>query len=89
MNKILKNSNRIDVGVINILKKFSNTENDLEINWLGNRRNYLKKNPNTNNIGLVKGLHVYEKNKDEKYGECWFLITLKTNAQLNNWIMRL
>jgi hypothetical protein len=46
----------------------------------------LKKNPNTNIIDLVKGLRVYEKKKDEKYGECWFPMTLKTNAQLNNWI---
>ena len=86
LDKILKNSNRIDVSIINILKKYSNAENDLEINWLDNRLNYLKKNPNTNIIGLVKGLRVYEKKKDEKYGECWFPMTLKTNAQLNNWI---
>jgi len=85
-DKILKNSNRIDVSITNTLKKYSNTDNDLEKNWLNNRLNYLKKNPNTNIIGLAKGLRVYKKKKDERYGECWFPMTLKTNTQLNNWI---
>ena len=33
-------------------------------------------------------VRAYEKKKDEKYGECWYPMTLKTNAQLNNWIIQ-
>jgi hypothetical protein len=86
LDKILKNSNRIDVSIINILKKYANAGNDVETSWLKNRLSNLKKNPNTSIFGLGKGLRVYEKKKDEKYGECWFTLTIKTNIQLNNWI---
>ncbi len=86
LDKILKNSNRIDVSIINILKKHSNAGNDLETSWLKNRLRNLKKNRNTNIFGLGKGIRVYEKKNDEKYGECWFPLTINTNTQLNNWI---
>lgn len=86
LDKILINSNIIDSSIINILKKYSNIGNDLDTSWLKNRLSNLKKNPNTNIWGFAKGLRVYEKKKDEKYGECWFPKTLKTNTQLNEWI---
>jgi len=88
LDQILKNSRRIDVSIINILKKYSTIGNDLETSWLKNRLSNLKRNRNTGIFGLGKGLRVYEKKKDEQYGECWFPKTLNTNNQLNDWIKK-
>jgi hypothetical protein len=86
LDDILKNLSKIDVSIIMVLRKYSNSKNQLEMQWLELRLNTLKENRNVNLLGYSKGLSVYEKKMDEKHGECWFGITLKTNSQLNNWI---
>lgn len=88
LDYILKKSKTIDVSIIKILKKYSQTENNSEKIWLKNRLNILKKNSNTTMFGFSNGLQVFEKKDNERYREYWVMKTLKTNNQLNNWIKR-
>lgn len=82
----LKNSDRNDTNIIEVLRKYYKTTNHLEYDWLKSRLIQLKKNTHINILALGKGLKAYEKRKNEKYGIGWFPIVMKTHRQLNEWI---
>lgn len=86
LDDILKNSSKIDVSIIRVLRKYSKSKNQLEIQWIELRINTLKENKNVDLLGYGNGLSAYEIKMDEKRGECWFGINLKTKSQLDNWI---
>lgn len=86
LDNILINSNKIDVGIINVLRKYKKSKDNLETEWLELRLNFLKKNKHISLFGLGKELRVYEYKIDGKYGECWYPQMINNTFQLNNWI---
>lgn len=86
LDYILKNLNKIDFGIMNVLKKYSNSTNNTELKWLDTRLNTLKKNKNINIFGFGKGLKVLKAKPDEQYGQVWFSKKVNNYCQLNNWI---
>lgn len=83
LDSILKNSDRIHVSIINLLRKYANSKNQFEIEWLEFRLNSLKENRHINLIGFWKGLQLWEKKKDRKE---WFPKTINSTSELPDWI---
>ncbi|OAQ41391.1 hypothetical protein A5893_17365 [Pedobacter psychrophilus] len=86
LDDILKNASSIDTSIIYILKKYSNSLNRVDIDWLELRLNSLRKNKNFEGFG--KGIWVYEKHKDKKYENAWFQKGIFNLTELDDWIRK-
>lgn len=86
IDRLLKNSVKIEVSLIDVLRKYAGLSDDAARRWLEERLASLKKNPNIGVFGWGKGLRVYEKREDKRYAQYWNLTTLKTYYQLYQWI---
>lgn len=88
LDEILSNANKIDTEIINLLKKFCCSKNQSNIDWYKLRLKSLKKNKNLSLLAFGKVLNVYEKKKDERFGECWFPKVIRNNFELESWIKK-
>ncbi len=86
IDHILKNSKKIEVSIIEVLRKYNSTGDRSTVQWLENRLANLRKNPNLSIFGFNKKIRVYEKKDHPTFGECWYPLVIKYNFQLNNWI---
>lgn len=86
LDRLLKTSGKIEVSLINVLRKYAGLSDDAARRWLEERLASLKKNPHVGIFGWGKGLRVYEIREDKIYAQYWNLTTLKTNYQLYQWI---
>ncbi len=86
IDHILKNSDKIEVSIIEVLRKYKGTGDQSTVQWFENRLANLRKNPNLSIFGFSKGIRVYEKKDHPTFGVCWYPLVIKYNFQLNNWI---
>jgi hypothetical protein len=86
IDHILKNSDKIEVSIIEVLRKHNGTGDQSIVLWLEKRLANLKKNPNVSLFGFSKGIRVYEKKDHPTYGVCWYPEALKNSFHLNDWI---
>lgn len=85
LDEILKNSKRIDLSIIRVLKKYVNSS--YESTWLERRLSILKSNMNLSSFNLNKKILVYSSASHPEYGRVWG--PQKVNKiQLNEWILK-
>ncbi|WP_207424130.1 hypothetical protein [Desertivirga brevis] len=85
LDELLLRSEKIDLAVIGILKKFSDSKNNNDLEWLDARIGTLKENDHLNTF---EGLGIYEQSKDMKRGNFWLGKRLKSKFELDLWIKK-
>ncbi|MGN7756926.1 hypothetical protein ACTJIV_05565 [Chryseobacterium sp. 22532] len=87
LDKMLKESERIDTSIIEILIRHHESGSMDERKWLNRRLDFLKENVNLSFFSFKKGLNVYSPQYSERHKtNIWFLKTLKSAVELNVWI---
>ncbi|MDP9962034.1 hypothetical protein [Chryseobacterium lathyri] len=87
LDKMLKESERIDVAIIEILIRHYQRGSIDERKWLDRRLEFLKENIHLSFFSFKKGLNVYSPQYSERHKtNIWFLTTLKNTMELNAWI---
>ncbi|KMQ64594.1 hypothetical protein ACM46_10080 [Chryseobacterium angstadtii] len=86
-DKILKESERIDVSLIEVLIRHNQSGSSEERKWLHQRLDFLRDNIHLSFFNLKKGLNVYTPQYVKEYqSNAWFLTTLRNTIELNSWI---
>ena len=84
---ILKNTARIDIGIIKLLMKYAGSENREDINWYNACLEELKRNKHLSFFSAKKELKVYFRQYSEKYKQdVWHSMIITNKSQLNAWI---
>ncbi|MDN5477875.1 MAG: hypothetical protein L0G39_13145 [Chryseobacterium sp.] len=87
LDKMLKESERIDTSIIEVLIRHHKSGSSDERRWLNKRLEFLRENIHLSFFNFRKGLNVYipQSVKDYKTNT-WFLKTLRNTMELNTWI---
>ncbi|SFN03610.1 hypothetical protein SAMN05421594_0538 [Chryseobacterium oleae] len=87
LDKILRESERIDIPVIEVLIKHHSSGLPEDKIWLYKRLESLAENVHLSFFNFRKGLNVYFPKYIEDYkADAWFLKTLRNTMELNTWI---
>ncbi|KFF23313.1 ParB N-terminal domain-containing protein [Chryseobacterium vrystaatense] len=87
LDKMLKESERIDTSIIEVLIRHHQSGSSEERRWLNRRLDFLKKNIHLSFFNFRKGLNVYIPQYAEgKKTSVWFLKTLRNTMELSTWI---
>jgi hypothetical protein len=87
LDKILRESERIDTSIIEILIRHYQSGSPAERRWLDRRLGFLRANIYLNLLNGKKGLNLYFRQYIEDYkANAWFLKTLTSTAELEAWI---
>lgn len=87
LDKMLRESERIDIAIIEILIRHQHSGSSDERRWLVKRLEFLRDNIHLNGFHVRKGLNLYFQQYIEDYKtNTWFLKTLTNTTELNAWI---
>ncbi|MGG5208148.1 hypothetical protein ACQWU4_04315 [Chryseobacterium sp. MIQD13] len=87
LDKILRESERIDIAIIEVLIRHHKSGSSDERMWLNKRLDFLRENIHLSFFNFRKGLNVYFPQYVEDYKtDVWFLKTLRNTTELNIWI---
>jgi len=87
LDRMLRESERIDIAIIEILIRHHQSGSPDERKWLDRRLEFLRENIHLNLLNGKKGLNLYFRQYIEDYKtNTWFLKTLTNTAELNTWI---
>ncbi|MDM1555959.1 MULTISPECIES: hypothetical protein [Chryseobacterium] len=87
LDRILRSTDRIDLGIINILIRHHQSGSPQDKIWLNKRLEILRTNSNVGLFNYKKNIMTFSRNYTEKYkGYAWFSKTIKHRYELNNWI---
>ncbi|PIF46531.1 hypothetical protein CLU96_3569 [Chryseobacterium sp. 52] len=87
LDKMLKESERIDTAIIEVLIRHQTSGSADERKWLNKRLEFLKENIHLSFFNFRKGLNVYTRQYIEKYKtNAWFLKTLRNTIEMDTWI---
>ncbi|REC79323.1 hypothetical protein DRF60_05695 [Chryseobacterium elymi] len=87
LDKMLKESERIDTSIIEVLIRHHESGSTDDRKWLDRRLDFLRKNVHLSFFSFKKGLNVYSPQYSERHKtNIWFLTTLKNTLELNAWI---
>lgn len=87
LDKILRESERIDIPVIEVLIRHHQSGLPEDRIWLNKRLESLAENVHLSFFNFRKGLNVYFPKYIEDYkSNTWFLKTLRNTMELNTWI---
>lgn len=87
LDKMLRDSERIDISIIEILIRHHQSGSPDERRWLTRRLEFLRENIHLSFFNFRKGLNVYSPQYAKGYKtNTWFLKTLRNTMELNTWI---
>ncbi|MCT2406190.1 hypothetical protein NZD88_01305 [Chryseobacterium antibioticum] len=87
LDKMLRDSERIDTSIIEVLIRHHQSGSSDERKWLNRRLEFLRKNIHLSFFNFRKGLNVYIPQYTKGYKtNTWFLKTLRNTMELNTWI---
>ncbi|WP_153393964.1 hypothetical protein [Chryseobacterium vaccae] len=87
LDRILRSSERIDTGIINILIRHHKSGSPEDKTWLDKRFEALRTNININLFNDNKNLLTFSRQYVEKYRSYgWFSKTIKHHYELDSWI---
>jgi hypothetical protein len=87
LDKMLKESERIDTSIIEVLIRHHESGSTDDRKWLDKRLAFLRENIHLSFFSFKKGLNVYSPQYSERHKtNIWFLTTLKNTMELNAWI---
>lgn len=85
IDEILKNSNKIDLSIVLLLRKYACSDNTNS--WLDDRISILKSNKNLSLFNFNKKITVYHFAYHKEYGKIWGPTKIN-KTQLNEWIFK-
>ncbi|MGK6344192.1 hypothetical protein ACMGDK_18430 [Chryseobacterium sp. DT-3] len=87
LDKMLKESERIDTSIIEVLIRHHESGSTDDRKWLDRRLDFLRDNVHLSFFSFKKGLNVYSPQYSERQKtNLWFLTTLRNTMELNVWI---
>lgn len=87
LDRILKSTDRIDTGIINILIRHHQSGSPQDKIWLNKRLEVLRTNCNVGLFSYKKNIMTFSRNYAEQYKDyAWFSKIIKHRYELNNWI---